>query len=204
MSIFSVTDPADSLSLLTIAELRAAAGVKDGSRDAELTRLGDGLSTAIARFCNLVDDGINPPTLLSETCTEMFRWQDGEAIRLARRPVTEIVGVTLDGNAVDAADYEIAGTAWLRHLTNDAISDWPAGKITVVYKAGYEVVPPDVKLAASKLATALSAETARDPNLKREEVTGVMLREFWVGPADDPLLSQEIADGLLPYVERFI
>lgn len=204
MSRFSVTTPASDVSLLTIAELRAAAGVSDASQDAELIVTGRRVSTAIARKCAVVDDGVNPPTLLRETCTEIFRWTGCGPLPLSRKPVTSVTSVTVDGAVIDAADYEIAGSSYLYRLSSDELSYWACGKITVVYVAGYATAPDDLKLAASKLVTSVYSETARDPNLKREDIDGVIEREYWVAPTNDPLLSTEISDLLAPYVQRWI
>jgi hypothetical protein len=203
MSKFSVTTPATDLSLLTIAELRAAVGATDGSQDAELAIVGRRVSTAIARQCNIVDDGVNPPTLLQETCTEIFRWAGCGPLSLARRPVTSISSVTIDGVVSDAADYEIVGRN-LYALIDDEVTDWVSGKITVVYVAGYATAPDDLKMAATKLVTATSAESTRDPSVKREEIPGVMEVEYWVAPSGDSFLTQEVSDLLSPYVERFV
>lgn len=203
MSKFSVTTPATDLSLLTIAELRAAVGATDGSQDAELAIVGRRVSTAIARQCNIIDDGINPPTLLQETCTEIFRWDGCGPLSLARRPVTSIVSVTIDGVVSDAADYEVVGRN-LYALTDDEVTDWQSGKITVVYVAGYATAPDDLKMAATKLVTATSAESTRDPSIKREEIPGIMEVEYWVAPSGDSFLTQEVSDLLSPYVERFV
>lgn len=202
MSRFSVTTPATNLSLLTTAELRAAVGATDNSQDAELAILGRRVSTAIARQCNIVDDGVNPPTLLQETCTEIFRWEGCGPLPLARRP-SSITSVTIDGDAVDAADYEANGR-YLYALSDDEIDEWSSGKITVVYVAGFETAPDDLKLAATKLVTATNAESVRDPSTKRESIPGVLDVEYWVAPSGDPFLSREIADLLAPYVERFV
>lgn len=202
MSRFSVTTPASDLSLLSVTELRAAVGATDGSQDAALAIAGRRVSTAIARQCNIVDDGVNPPTLLQETCTEIFRWDGCGPLSLSRRS-TSITSVTIDGDAVDAADYEANGR-YLYALSDDEVTDWASGKITVVYVAGFATAPDDLKLAASKLVTATSAESTRDPSLKRESVPGVMDVEYWVAPSGDPLLSREIQDLLSPYVERFV
>ncbi len=203
MSRFSVTTPASDVSLLTVAELRAAVGATDGSQDAALVIIGRQVSTAIARQCNIVDDGVNPPTLLQETCTEIFRWDGCGPLPLARRPVTSVTSVTIDGDAADAADYEINGR-YLVALTDDAVTDWDSGKITVVYVAGYATAPDDLKLAASKLVTATNAESTRDPSLKRIDIPGVLEKEFWVAPSGDSFLTAEIKDLLSPYVERFV
>lgn len=202
MSQFTVTIPAMELSLLTVAELRAAVG-ETSATDAELLTLGRGVSTALADQCKIVDDGVNPPSLLRETCTEVFRWSGCGPIRLARRPVTSIVSVTVDGTAVDADDYEVSGGRNLYRLSNDERTDWAAGKITVVYVAG-NLATYQLKMAATKLVTAINAEKARDPSLKREIIPGVREVEFWVGPSDDPLINQEVCDLIDSYVERWV
>lgn len=205
-STFAVTVPADDLSLLTIDELRAAVGVTGTAEDAALKTLGSRLSASIARQCCIASDGISPATLMLETCTETFRAiRSPRELILARRPVTGIISVSENGALVDPADYEIRhGSGILARLSGDRISCFPSGKITVVYKAGFEDVPDDLKLAASKLAIALYSETARDPNLKRVNIPDVLEREYWVGPADDPLLSAEIQDLLAPYKQLFL
>jgi hypothetical protein len=205
-STFTVTTPAENLSLLTAEELRAAVGVTDNSQDDALTTLGLRLSASIAKQCGIASDGENPPTLLSEICTEMFRpSRHQQDLVLARRPLTSITSVTENGTVLDATGYEIRkGSGLLTRLSGDRFSCFPCGKITVVYAAGYATAPDDLKLAASKLAAALYSETARDPNLKRVDVVDVEEREYWVGPKDDPLLSEEISDLLAPYRQIYI
>lgn len=204
-STFTVTTPASDLSLLTVEELRAAVGVTDTSQDPALTTLGLRLSAAIAKQCGVASDGIRPATLLSETCSEVFRpSRTTGSLVLARRPVTEITSVDENGAVLAAADYEVSrGTGILMRLSGDRAFSWPCGKITVVYKAGFTAAPDDLKLAASKLATALYSETARDPNLKRIDIPDVEEREYWVAPSDDPLLSAEISHLLAPYRQVF-
>nr|WMC97943.1 hypothetical protein RAR13_04300 [Aminobacter aminovorans] len=200
-SIFSVTTPAADTSLLTIAELRAAAGVSDSSQDAALTTLGARVSASIARACGVASDGVNPPTLLRETCSEIYRpTARRDKIVLSRRPVTSISSITEGDEALTSDAYELSKPSGiLTRLSSDYPTCWPCGKIIVVYIAGFATVPDDLKLAASKLTTALYAETARDPSLKRERVDGVGEFEYWVAPSDDPLLSAEISDLIAPY-----
>lgn len=203
ISVFSVTSPATETSLLTVAELRAATGISDSGQDAALLALGRSASTAIARQCNVRADAGHPPTLLRETCSETIRWSGCGPLMLSRVPVTSILSVTNDGTAVAETAYEAIGRN-LHYLVSDDLSDWPAGKIVVTYVAGFETPPSDMKLAVSKLVTALHAETARDPSLKRDIVPGVQEYEYWVAPSGDPLLTREIKDLLSPYVERHI
>lgn len=200
-SIFSVTDPADDLSLLTIAELRAAAGVADGSQDTALYALGRSVSATISRQCGLAHDGVNPPTLLSETCSDVIRLRKlTETLLLSRRPVTSITSVTVNDELLDTDEYEIdPATGLLTRLSDDIPICWPCGKVEIEYIAGYTVAPDDLKLAASKLATTLAAEQAQDPNLKRVDIPGVIEKEYWVSPTTDPLVTKEISQLLAPY-----
>lgn len=206
-STFTVTTPASNPSLLTVEELRAAVGVTDSSQDAALTTLGLRLSASIAKQCGVASDGVHPSTLLSETCREVFRpARHQQDLILARRPVSAITSVDENGTVLDAADYEIRrGSGILTRLSGDRFSCFPCGKITVIYVAGVDIDAEDnLKLAASKLAAALYSETARDPNLKRIDIPDVMEKEFWVGPKDDPLLSQEISDLLSAYRQIYL
>lgn len=205
-SLFSVTTPVTNPSLLTLAELREAVGAQDGSQDAALLRLGRRVSAAIARACGIASDGVYPPTLLRETCTESFRLQgDLDNLRLLRRPVTSITSVTSDGTAVDAANYELnVRHGSLAYLLSGDVSGWPVEVTTVVYVAGYATAPDDLKEAAMRMITAFSSDLGRDPDLKRVSIPGVMEKEYWVAPSDDPLLSAEIRDLLAPYVQFWI
>lgn len=205
-SIFTVITPAAKLSLLTIEELRAAVGASDDSQDAALTTLGLRVSASITKQCGVVSDGIHAATLLLEKCSEVFRpKRNQQDLVLARRPVSAITSVTENGTLLSDADYEVRrDSGILTRLSGDRFSCFSCGKITVIYDAGFESAPDDLKLAASKLAAALYSETARDPNLKRIDIPDVEMREYWVAPSDDPLLSAEISDLLAPYRQVYI
>lgn len=205
-SRFIVSTASSDTALLTVAELRAAAGVTDASRDEALSALGLQAAAAIARACGLASDGVNPPTLLSETCTETWRLPGCVAtLMLSRVPVSSITLVTVDGTALDAANYEAdAASGRLVRLSSDLPVSWSGAKVTVVYQAGFATAPPDLKLAASKLVAMLDTEAGRDANLKREDIPGVMEREWWVSPASDPLISAEISELLAPYKRYWI
>lgn len=205
-SIFSVVTPVTDASLLTIEELRAAAGVTGGDRDAELTAMGKQLSEAIARECGVASDGVNPPTLLRESCREEFcslaaiGLIQTPALRMARRPINEVGAISVDGSVVDSSRLLVDKTGGVLRRRG---GEWCGEEIVAEYSAGFNAVPAGLKLAATKLMTALWAERARDPSLRREVVEGVGTQEFWVPASGDPLLSAEISDLLSPYVERW-
>ncbi|MDR3474436.1 MAG: hypothetical protein P4M09_22535 [Devosia sp.] len=201
-----VNTPAADRTLLTIDELREATGVADASKDDALMRLGDRVATSITGACKIARAGATPPTLRQETLTETFRshrfrhdgGRDDRDLLLARRPIVSVASVTIDGTVLDPPSYEIDASAGiLRRLG----CGWYGCVITAVYDAGWNEVPGNLALAAMKLATALWSESTRDPNLRRVQVEGISLREYWVPPTSDPLLSTEIVDLLVPFTE---
>jgi len=196
MSVLTIPTPNIDRSLLTLAELRSAAGVTDNSRDAELTALGAYVSAMITRACHVVvaSTGAIPPTLRLETVTETFRhteYATREALALSRQPVTEILSVTENDKLLAATDYEMDSSLLRRRSGNVWVCwpfyGWPTGTVEVTYSAGWAVVPDDLKYCAILFAQAQLAQGDRDPTLKRKVTQGVSEYEWWVSPADTML-----------------
>lgn len=200
----SITAAATDRTLLTMAELRAAVGVKSG-KDTELTALNERVAASIVRACRVASAGATPPTLRLETVVDTFRFTSKQnALVMSRRPIVEIASISEAGSALAATDYETDSSLIFR-LTSDTMSMWACGKIVVTYSAGWETVPHDLKLAATKLAGVFWSEGTRiDPNLKRVDIPGVMEKEWWVGPSDDPAIPQEVLDLLHDYTNHWI
>ena len=200
----SIAAAAADRTLLTVAELRAAVGIPSG-KDTELAALNDRVAASIVRACRVASAGATPPTLRLETVVDTFRFTSRQnALVMSRRPIVEITSITEAGTALAAADYETDSSLLFR-LTSDEMSPWACGKIVVTYSAGWETVPPDLKLAAAKLAGVFWSEGTRiDPNLKRVDIPGVMEKEWWVGPSDDPAIPQEVLDLLESYTNHWI
>lgn len=200
-SILTVTTAATDLTLLTMAELRQATGIATGQDD-KLNALGRGIAAAITSHCNVRSAGVTPPTLRLETLTEVFRPDCPlDQLILARRPLVSITSVVEDLVTVETTDYEMdAGLGLLHRLTDDYRAWWSASKITVVYTAGWSSVPENLRNAAMKLATALTASEGQDPALRSLTIPGVIAKEWWVSEADNPLLSREIEDLLGDYI----
>ena len=206
--MMTITTPAEDKNLLTAEEMRLAVGLASGdaSKDAVLTPLNGRVSRAIAAHCKVAAGGIAVPTLRQETVTEVFR--TGMARRrlmLSRRPIVSVTSIVEDGETLTGSDYEIdASSGILTRLEDDEPACWSWSKIVVVYVAGWSVVPDDLKLAASKLASEIYTVGTRDPNLKRIKTDGVDEVEYWIGPATDPLVSQEIDALLSPYMNVWL
>lgn len=199
--MFTVTTPASDKTLLTAAELRDAVGVTDNSKDSQLAAIGASVALSIARYCNVSASGVTEPTLRSETITET--WRLGGCVDFlipARRFVSSITSVTVNGAVIAADGYEIdPATSIIYRLADDVRTQWEAGKIVIVYVAGFSTVPSDLKTAAAKFVSEIYSTGTRDPNLKRLKIEGVSEREYWVPPTTDPLISQEVADLLFAY-----
>ncbi|MBR0931639.1 hypothetical protein JQ561_33940 [Bradyrhizobium diazoefficiens] len=207
--MFQVTQPADDLNLLTIDELRVAVGLDadDASQDAKLETLGKRVSAMIAASCRVAKDGVNPPTLLLEGCEDSYRLKCGQqAIYLSRRPVQQMVSVTVNGTTMaQDVDYEVDPAAGkLVRLCGDQETWWQAGRIVVEYDAGYETVPDDLKAIAAQLAGGYWADDGVDPLEKRISIPGVMDVERWVDSSADPQMPADILNALTVagYVNR--
>lgn len=200
-SLLTVLTPAADRALLTIDELREAAGLTDGESDAALLRLGARVAAGITASCRVRRAGTTPPTLRSEVLSEAFRVECRiGSLWLSRVPVSAIASVTEDGTALAADDYEIDTVSGeIKRLSGGEVTLWPIARVTVAYTAGWVEVPDDLRQAAMVAASHLWSDRGRDPNTKRERTEGEGEIEYWVAPASDPFLSQDIIDLLAPY-----
>lgn len=191
-SKFEVLTQASDISLLTIDELRAAAGVTDDSRDDELLALADQIYEQLAIFCKLRRDGIIPPTFRVETVKDTFRllrWHENpspEVLVLSRRPIISITSVVEDDvTLTSVTDFEFNSIAGLlARVNNDYPWRWHYHKVVVTYTAGWETVPAALKMAAQALfkdqlsAGASSSIASASGNLTEIEVPGVLRKRF--------------------------
>jgi hypothetical protein len=215
-SSLSVTTPAADRSILTVPELRAAVGLTNGSRDVELKLLGARIAAGIVSECSVAAAGASQPTLREETLRETFRQtrdyrsarpfgHEGdqvEALVLSRRPIAEIVSVTLDDNPLDGnCDYEVDAAAGLIYrLFTDARVAWRARKVIVVYQAGWQEVPDDLKQAASRLANVWWTASGQDPNVRVDLTQDVGRIEYFGNPLGAGAIPADVMDLLGPYI----
>lgn len=213
-SLFEVTTP-NTGGLLTTAEARAAVGISNGSSDADIDRLIARISASIFRACKLAQDGINPPTLLSEAITETFRLKCNTAnpLRLSRRRVTGDLTVTEVGAELEDTSYEIDRAAGLLYrLGSGDYTCWSSGVIAVEYTAGFLTVPPDLTLAAETWFRTLwrdayaNPSNIDDPMVKVKDIPGVLRVERWVNPTTETILPPEVESILIAggYIETWV
>src|SRR5690606_11809829 len=99
-------------------------------------------------------------------------------------------------------DYELdPTTAILSRVYAGRSAYWSAGRIVVVYSAGWAVVPDELKQAAAMWVHSLYHRAGRDPLLRSEEVPDVYSASFAVA-AD--AMPAGVAAMLDPYRNAWI
>jgi hypothetical protein len=206
-STLSVTTAASSLALLTLEELRAAAG-DSAATDIELLAMGLRIAAAVMSECNIAVGSGAEPTLLRETLTETFYWPRRIDLVLSRRHNIVISSVTADGSVVAAADYIVdPESGILTRISGGYPCHWGGQTIVVVYQAGFSVVPGDLKAAALDFFRASLNESGRDPFVKSEstEIPGVETKRFdyWVGSVPGSSDEGAVPDIVAGQLKRF-
>jgi hypothetical protein len=188
----TIVTPNTDRSLLTLGERRAAAGVSDGSRDAELTALGNYVDAMITKACQVARAGAAPPTLRLESVSETYRLKSTQTcLIVARFPVVEFGDVVENDTVLADAEYEIDGRCIYR-ISNGARTCWPCGAVVVPYSAGYAVVPADLKYAAMKFMQGELSRGSRDPLLRSVSIPDVISKDYWVDPGKDTVVPADV------------
>ena len=174
--MFSITTPAPSRAILSLAEIKAAVGETGSSNDAALTVLGAQISDAISLACAVPSDGVNPPTLMRETIVETIRLREPvSALALSRRYVYSITSIIVAGTTLTTDNYEVDKSAGiLRYISASGCEVcWPTGKTVVTYVAGFSSAPEPLKLAATLLTRESWSVSQRDPSIRSESFDGL-------------------------------
>lgn len=187
-SRIEVLTPAASLDLLTVSELRAAAGLAadDASQDAHLAALGLEAAEWIAGdVCGIRTAGANPPTVLAEEIRETFPalWLGPELV-LARRFVSDVT-VTENGAALADGDFVVLDDRGViqRMSTGYGLS-WQAAPIVVEYTAGFSNgspsnVPAAIKAVARDYVRMRHTLGSLDPTVKSERTDDLDSVTYW-------------------------
>lgn len=204
----TVTTAASDLQLLTIGEMRDAAGADDGSSDIALSALGLRIAADIMAECNVATGSGANPTLRRETLTEVLRGVHADEIVLRRRHDITITSVVEDGVTLDAADYVVdPESGILNRLESDMPVSWCAQKVTIVYAAGFDTVPQDLKDAATDFFRASWLALTRDPLVRSErtDIPGVMEqeRQYWVGSVPGQSNEGAVPDTIDGKLKRY-
>ncbi|WP_416358223.1 hypothetical protein ACLNGM_10060 [Aureimonas phyllosphaerae] len=173
--------PATDRNLLSIEELRSAAGVTGAEQDAELRRLGLQVSDMIAAACHIPRAGVSPPTLLRETLAQTFDACSQRPLVLSRRFV-ELVSVQSEADTIDPDTVELDFASGMILRLGDGVS--PARPLRIVYNAGFPETPTDVAYAAILAVREFWSASSRDPLLRAEASDDVGRLEYQVGASN--------------------
>jgi hypothetical protein len=187
-SFLVVDEPAEDKTLLSIQEMRAAAGLAttDTTKDALLTMLAADSFAAIMSECNIAVGSGADPTLRQEVLTQTVLNAYNQEIILLRRHNIDILSVVADGAVLTEDDYLVDSEAGLlTRMQGDSPVIWNCKKVTIEYVAGFETIPGDLKQAAKDFLRIQYNESTRDPSVKAKdvEIYGVERKrtEYWAG-----------------------
>jgi len=166
------TDDFEDAAILSITELRAAAGVSDNSEDAELTALGEAIADMIGNYCKMRAPDGGRPSLKAQPLVETFLITADavDSLVLAKFPIQDVLDITVD--AVDVSDYTVVHGQGIVRRNNKGT--W-LGTVAVTYVGGHLPLPETVKLAAKSLVKSLRSvdpPTSRDASIRSISLEG--------------------------------
>ncbi|WP_316234660.1 phage head-tail connector protein [Bradyrhizobium sp. SZCCHNR1020] len=188
--ITTVTKAADSYDLTTLAAVKGELEIDVNSKDAVLEQYIGEASTAIAQYCNqplvaeTVQDVIYPAR---DPQLQVLTGRLAE-LQLSRWPVIEVVSIVENAvTLVEGVDFIVdpkLGKLY-RLGTDGRIRQWSAWPKTVQFRAGFEKIPKDVAGKAIAMVVKRYAAKGRDPNLRTEDIPGVVSRSWWIATGGD-------------------
>lgn len=212
--ILTVNTPASTYDLVVLADVKDELEISGTTYDTRLARWITSASQRIMNYTNRV--------FAVETVTEVWRlplWRHpspflpaSAELIVSRWPIQEFVSVIEDANPplTLGTDFEAdlgSGQIWRLDQLGNRIH-WNTQTVTVNYEGGYE--PGDPKLADAELAAMLlvklryAEQGARDPNLRQENIVGVVERQWYVPAAKESAMPPEVQDLLASYCETLV
>ena len=205
-SILTVTAAATVTKLTTLERLKLELKIGNNDNDAILKAKIDEASSDISAALGFM--------VQRETVSETFWFENGdtapEYLLLDRVPVASIASVTVDGLAVDAAQYRVDDqTGQLYRLDASGYPcHWYFCKdIVVAYTGGFLLpgeagrnLPFGIEGGCIDLVTGYWMSRGRDPLVKSEDIPGVMSTEYWVGSVGESgELPPNVMSKIAPY-----
>ncbi|WP_027578475.1 hypothetical protein [Bradyrhizobium sp. Ai1a-2] len=195
--MFSVVTAATDRKLTTRDNVKTELGITGSAEDAKIDRLINRLSAMVCDYIDVPMASDGSKTLGLETLDEYFDhspWyrRRRRQIVMARRPVTEIVSVTIGSVTVDPSDYDFDGARGEMRRTGvlppPSLGYAPGVRTVVRYKAGWTLpatanftLPLPIEGAVIGLLRAARFAADRDPMVKSEWTTDIEKIDYWVG-----------------------
>ena len=212
--MLTVTTPAASTALTTLAAVKLALDIPNRDADAWLKTQIDVVSLAACEVLGveMAEDGTRH--LGIEVVAELFdrrtrypwlpplgvirpRREADTIIVLSRRPVLSIANVLENGVAVDPTGYFLSATdGKLKRLSGGLPAAWPCTLVEVDYSAGWALpadqnrnLPTSIEQAVIEGVKARWFARKRDPNVRSENIPGVRDVSYFFGTpgSDQPL-----------------
>jgi hypothetical protein len=202
--MLTVITPATSQALVSLDTVKAELEVSGAGDDAMLTSLIRQTSDEISSFCDRVFilETVRETFVLDDVIWFERHWRSaGEPLLVQRRPVVEVLSLAEDGVLVSPSEYETdlqRGRIW---RNRDGLrTGWFARRVTVEYRGGYAptAIPGALERAALDLIKRSYYQRTRDPNLRSEEVPGIISQTFTTTSSEQTQagVPADIADRL--------
>lgn len=201
--ISTVTDNANSYDLTSLANVKAELGISDTNSDTLLARYITSASLAAEQYCNraFVVESIQDQ-FFSDERSSLFR-NGLEKLQLSRWPINDLTSVVENSvTLVENTDFitDVASGQLVRIDSNGNLRRWSVLPIVVVYDSGYDTIPGDIEDAVIRMVTRRFASKGRDPNLKQQNIPGVIEQSWWIATGTDSgNMSPDISDILDNY-----
>jgi hypothetical protein len=206
-SVIIVNTVADSYDLTVLATVKAELGLTTTAEDANIETWIDQASGACATYCKRVFGLETVTETFRNRFSYVYRQQNRlDSIRLDRIPVVSVISVVEDTvTLVQDTDFWLDPDEGLLYRldANQNIVQWQFTQLVVNYSGGYELVgglPQNVERACIIQVQAIRASAIRDPNVKSENIPGVLQTVYWQpAKGDDGFLDPGVTALLDPY-----
>lgn len=202
--ITTVATAATSTDLTTLAAVKAELDIQTGGQDDILKRYIASASAAVAQHCNRVfpvESLVDRFVPVSDSSRGLLVGPRGP-LQLSRWPIVDVTSVTEDGSAL-AEDSDFIGVerpGQLIRLDGDRAKSWSNTEIEVTYSAGYATIPSDLEDAVIRMVTKRYSAKGRDPNLKQQNIPGVLEQSWWIATGSQAgNMTPDIVDILEAY-----
>lgn len=206
-----VQTPATVTRLCTLQGVKEDLSIPGVVEDAYLNGVIDAVSRTICDHLNIAEAEDGSSTLGRETLVETLNLDDcRRLLQLSRKPIVSVASITLDGVAVDAAEYEpLKSAGMLQRLSDNRVVLWSVGRYVVTYVAGWKLpgedgrnLPAPIERAAIDLVKLMRFSRKRDAMVKAEEVPDVERIEYWVGGAEAAAIPPDVASRIERYIHE--
>lgn len=209
----TVTSEADASKrwLTTRAAVKASLLIGDTTKDALIDLLIPRVSALIAKECFLARDNAGGVASFARE-TLRATWfptlgERGPVLALPWRvPVTEIVGVTRDDEALGEGEYRLVSAVpgRLQFLFDGRPACWSGQKIAAEFKAGFSLpgdVPADLEAATIEQVKAMLMATDRDPAIRSVNSPDIGAESYALPGGDTfkGMLMPQVVDAISAY-----